>query len=379
MPTSADNDGRFMRHALDLARRGRALASPNPMVGAVLVRDGQIVGEGFHRYSETKHAETWALEQAGAASRGSTLFVTLEPCSHQGRTPPCTGQLIAAGVSRVVAATRDPNPLVAGAGLGILREAGIAVETGSCEAEALKLNEAYCKFIQTRSPFVTLKAGMTLDGKIGQADGRSQWITHELSRQRVQQLRFENDAILTGIGTVLADNPRLTDRTGLQRRRPLLRVVVDTWLRLLPDSTLVRSRAEGDILVFCSEQPNTELQRQLEACGVEVMPITTREGKVALPAVLRELGQRDITSVVLEAGPTLNFEALRSDCVDKLLCFIAPRILGGQSPLPLVGGEGFVRLDRSSLLRFASIEQIGDDLLVEAYVSKRKGVSDTPH
>jgi diaminohydroxyphosphoribosylaminopyrimidine deaminase/5-amino-6-(5-phosphoribosylamino)uracil reductase len=349
------------------------------MVGAVLVRDGQIVGEGFHRYSETKHAETWALEQAGAASRGSTLFVTLEPCSHQGRTPPCTGQLIAAGVSRVVAATRDPNPLVAGAGLGILREAGIAVETGSCEAEALKLNEAYCKFIQTRSPFVTLKAGMTLDGKIAQADGRSRWITQEASRQRVQQLRFESDAILTGIGTVLADNPRLTDRTGLQRRRLLLRVVVDTWLRLLPDSTLVRSRAEGDILVFCSEQRNTALQRQLEACGVEVMPITTREGKVALPAVLRELGQRDITSVVLEAGPTLNFEALRSDCVDKLLCFIAPRILGGQSPLPLVGGEGFVRLDRSLLLRFASIEQIGDDLLVEAYVSKSKGIADTPH
>ena len=379
MPTSADNDGRFMRHALNLAKRGRALASPNPMVGAVLVRDGQIVGEGFHRYAETKHAETWALEQAGAASQGSTLFVTLEPCNHQGRTPPCTGQLIAAGVSRVVAAMRDPNPLVAGTGLGILREAGIAVETGRCEAEALKLNEAYCKFIQTRSPFVTLKAGMTLDGKIAQADGRSQWITHELSRQRVQQLRFENDVILTGIGTVLADNPRLTDRTGLQRRRPLLRVVVDTWLRLSPDSTLVRSRAEGDILVFCSEQRDTARQQQLEACGVEVMPMTTTEGKVDLSGALTELGRRDNTSVVIEAGPTLNFEALRSDCVDKLLCFIAPRILGGQSPLPLVGGEGFVRLDHSLPLRFTSIENVGEDLLVEAYVRERKAASDAAH
>jgi len=379
MPTSADNDGRFMRHALDLAKRGRALASPNPMVGAVLVRDRQIVGEGFHRYSETKHAETWALEQAGAASQGSTLFVTLEPCSHQGRTPPCTGQLIAAGVSRVVAAMKDPNPLVAGTGLGILREAGIVVETGSCEAEALKLNEAYCKFIQTRAPFVTLKAGMTLDGKIAQADGRSRWITQEVSRQRVQQLRFESDAILTGIGTVLADNPLLTDRTGLQRRRPLLRVVVDTWLRLSPDSTLVRSRAEGDILVFCSEQRDAARQERLEASGVEVMPITTTEGKVDLSAALTELGQRDITSVVIEAGPTLNFEALRSKCVDRLLCFIAPRILGGQSPLPLVGGEGFVRLDRSLALRFASIEQIGDDLLVEAYIGGRKVGADTTH
>ena len=379
MSPSADNDGRSMRHALDLARRGRALASPNPMVGAVLVRDGQIVGEGFHRYAEVKHAETWALEQAGAASQGSTLFVTLEPCGHQGRTPPCTDQLIAAGVSRVVAAMRDPNPLVAGTGLSVLREAGIVVETGSCEGEALKLNEAYCKFIQTRSPFVTLKAGMTLDGKIAQADGRSQWITHEISRQRVQQLRFENDAILTGIGTVLADNPRLTDRTGLQRRRPLLRVVVDTWLRLSSDSTLVRSRAEGDILVFCSEQRDTARQERLEASGVEVMPITTTEGKVDLSAALKELGQRDITSVVIEAGPTLNFEALRSKCVDKLLCCIAPRILGGQSPLPLVGGEGFVRLDRSLALRFASIEQIGDDLLVEAYIGGRKVGTDTTH
>ena len=379
MPTSADNDGRFMRHALDLAKRGRALASPNPMVGAVLVRDRQIVGEGFHRYSETKHAETWALEQAGAASQGSTLFVTLEPCSHQGRTPPCTGQLIAAGVSRVVAAMKDPNPLVAGTGLGILREAGIVVETGSCEAEALKLNEAYCKFIQTRAPFVTLKAGMTLDGKIAQADGRSRWITQEVSRQRVQQLRFESDAILTGIGTVLADNPLLADRTGLHRRRPLLRVVVDTWLRLSSDSTLVRSRAEGDILVFCSEQRDAARQERLEASGVEVMPITTTEGKVDLSAALTELGQRDITSVVIEAGPTLNFEALRSKCVDRLLCFIAPRILGGQSPLPLVGGEGFVRLDRSLALRFASIEQIGDDLLVEAYIGGRKVGADTTH
>lgn len=376
MPPSADIDERFMLRALDLAKRGRALASPNPMVGAVLVRDGQVVGEGFHRYAEKKHAEIWALEQAGAAALGSTLFVTLEPCSHQGRTPPCTGQLIEAGVSRVVAAMTDPNSLVAGSGLRSLRAAGIAVETGSGEAEALKLNEAYCKFIQTRSPFVTLKAGMTLDGKIAQADGRSQWITQEASRQRVQQLRLESDAVLTGIGTVLADNPRLTDRTGLPRRRRLLRVVLDTWLRLSPDSILVRSRDEGDVVVFCNEQRNTVRQRQLEACGVEVVPGAATEGKVDLAAVLVELGRRDITSVVIEAGPTLNFEALRSGCVDKLLCFVAPRILGGQSPLPLVGEEGFVRLDRSLRLRFASIEHVGDDLLVEAYVVGTKHASD---
>jgi diaminohydroxyphosphoribosylaminopyrimidine deaminase/5-amino-6-(5-phosphoribosylamino)uracil reductase len=220
---------------------------------------------------------------------------------------------------------------------------------------------------------------MTLDGKIAQADGRSQWITQEASRQRVQQLRLESDAVLTGIGTVLADNPRLTDRTGLPRRRRLLRVVLDTWLRVSPNSTLVRSRDQGDILVFCSEQRSTAHQRQLEACGVEVVPGAATEGKVDLAAVLVELGRRDITSVVIEAGPTLNFEALRSGCVDKLLCFVAPRILGGQSPLPLVGGEGFVRLDRSLRLRFASIEHVGGDLLVEAYVTGRKGASDAAH
>jgi diaminohydroxyphosphoribosylaminopyrimidine deaminase / 5-amino-6-(5-phosphoribosylamino)uracil reductase len=370
MLVPADDDGRFMLHALDLAKRGRALASPNPMVGAVLVRDGRIVGEGFHRYAEKKHAETWALEQAGAVARGSTLYVNLEPCSHQGRTPPCTEQLIEAGVARVVAAMIDPNPQVAGSGFHQLRATGIAVETGTCEAAALKLNEAYSKFIQTRTPFVTLKAGMTLDGKIAQADGRSQWITQEASRQRVQQLRFESDAVLTGIGTVLVDNPRLTDRTGLQRRRPLLRVLLDTWLRLASDSTLVCSRDEGDILVFCSEQCSPIRRGQLEACGVEVVPTNVTEGKVDFESVLRELGRRDITSVLIEAGPTLNFEALRSGCVDKVLCFVAPKILGGHSPLPFVGGNGFVQLDQSLNLSFASVEHVDHDLLVEAYVSR---------
>src|SRR5262245_59745324 len=358
MLASADDDGRFMLHALDLAKRGRALASPNPMVGAVLVREGRIVGEGFHRYAEKKHAETWALEQAGAAARGSTLYVNLEPCSHQGRTPPCTEQLVEAGVARVVAAMIDPNPQVAGGGLRQLRATGIAVEAGTCEAAALKLNESYAKFIQTRTPFVTLKTGMTLDGKIAQADGRSQWITQEASRQRVQQLRFENDAVLTGIGTVLVDNPRLTDRTGLQRRRPLLRVVLDTWLRLAPDSSLVCSGDKNDILVFCSEQCSLTRRSQLEARGVEVMPTNATEGKVDFESVLRELGRRDITSVLIEAGPTLNFGALRSGCVDKVLCFVAPKILGCHSPLPFVGGDGFVQLDRSLSLRFASVEHV---------------------
>ncbi|MCI0625416.1 MAG: bifunctional diaminohydroxyphosphoribosylaminopyrimidine deaminase/5-amino-6-(5-phosphoribosylamino)uracil reductase RibD [Acidobacteria bacterium] len=378
MPRATDNDERFVRYALELAGRGCGLVSPNPMVGAVLVRDGQIVGEGFHRYQEQKHAETWALEHAGSAAQGSTLFVNLEPCSHQGRTPPCTGQLIRAGVARVVAAMLDPNPLVAGSGFQSLQAAGITVEAGVCEAEASKLNEAYGKFIQTRLPFVTLKAGMTLDGKIAQADGRSQWITEEASRQRVQQLRFESDALLTGVGTLLADDPLLTDRTGLPRRRRLLRAVLDVSLRLSPDSRLVRSRDEGEILAFCGKERRPARQRQLEELGVEVVPVAARDGKVDLPAVLRELGRRDVTSVLIEAGPALNFEALRSGCVDKLLCFVGPRILGGHSPLPLAGGEGFVVLDQALRLRFASVERLGDDLLVEAYVAAKQESAAAP-
>ena len=241
-----DSDEFYMRRALQLAWQGLGLTSPNPIVGAVVVAGDRIVGEGFHVYSTRKHAETWALEHAGPAARGSVLYVTLEPCSHHGRTPPCTDQVIQAGVSRVVVATGDPNPQVDGRGFQRLCSAGIELTVGVCESEARRQNEAYRKFILTRQPFVILKTAMTLDGKIAEANGASQWISCERSRQKVQELRFSSDAVLTGMGTISADDPLLTDRTQKPRNRSLLRVVLDTGLRLPKTSKLVQSRNEGE-------------------------------------------------------------------------------------------------------------------------------------
>jgi diaminohydroxyphosphoribosylaminopyrimidine deaminase / 5-amino-6-(5-phosphoribosylamino)uracil reductase len=368
----SERDEHYMGYALDLARRGRGLASPNPMVGAVLVQGDRVIGEGFHRYNERKHAEVWALEDAKEQALGTTLYVNLEPCSHFGRTPPCVDRLIRAGVERVVAAMQDPNPLVAGNGFRKLQTAGIALTTGVCEPEALKLNEAYCKFVRTRKPFVTLKVAMTLDGKIAEANGHALWITGELARQRVQQLRFETDAVLTGIGTVLADDPLLTDRTHQPRRRQLVRVVVDTHLRLPVESRLVRSRSEGDIIMFCSDERDADKQQLLEEAGVEIVPVSPRQNKIPFATVLDELGRREVTSLLIEAGSEVNFEALRSGSVDKLFCFIAPKLLGGTSPLPVVGGGGFLHLDQAVPLTFASTEQVGDDLLIEAYMISKQ-------
>jgi diaminohydroxyphosphoribosylaminopyrimidine deaminase / 5-amino-6-(5-phosphoribosylamino)uracil reductase len=370
----SDPDEHSMSLALDLARRGRGLTSPNPMVGAVLVHGDRIVGEGFHRYAERKHAEIWALEQSGEQAAGATLYVSLEPCSHFGRTPPCVDQIIKAGVKRVVAAMQDPNPLVSGKGIQRLHEAGICVTVGVCGTAASKLNEAYCKFIQTQEPFVTLKVAMTLDGKIAEPAGRSRWITGEPARQRAQQLRFENDALLTGIGTIFADNPLLTDRTQRPRHRPLVRVVLDTKLRLPLESSLVRTRSEGGIILFCSETRDESKQRQLEDAGLEVLPVKTPEGKIPFETVLVELGRREVTSLLIEAGSQINFEALRSDAVDRLLCFVAPKVLGGETPLPVFGGRGFLDLQKAARLTFSSTQMVGEDLLLEAYVSRQAKV-----
>ncbi|MGH9594814.1 MAG: bifunctional diaminohydroxyphosphoribosylaminopyrimidine deaminase/5-amino-6-(5-phosphoribosylamino)uracil reductase RibD, partial [Bryobacteraceae bacterium] len=266
-------DLQHMYRALDLARRGEALASPNPMVGAVLVRGGRVVGEGFHAYAKKKHAEIVAIEAAGKRARGATLYVTLEPCSHTGRTGPCADALIAAGVRRVVAAMRDPNPAVAGRGFRKLRSAGIAVHVGLREAEAAQLNEPYARWIATRKPLVTLKAAMTVDGCIAwppRIGKKRRWITSRISRAEVQRMRHQSDALLTGIGTVLADDPQLTDRTGRPRRKPLLRVVLDSRLQLPLKSSLARTAKNG-LLVFTARPLGTPRARRLLRAGVELV------------------------------------------------------------------------------------------------------------
>lgn len=358
----------FMARALELARQGQGLVSPNPLVGAVLVKEGNVIAEGFHRYDDKKHAEVWAIEAAGRQATGATLYVNLEPCSHFGRTPPCVLRIIQAGIIQVVAAMEDPNPLVSGEGFRQLKEAGIDLREGIGKEEALQLNEAYSKYIRLRRPWAILKAAMTFDGKIAQANGHSQWISSERSRERTQQLRFECDALLTGIGTILRDDPHLTDRTGQARRRPLLRCVLDSRLRFPLASRLAQSRKEGGIIVFCSPERDPARQTLLEVEGIEVIVVPKENERLSFDSILEELGRREITSLLIEAGPTVNFSAFQQRVVDKVCCFIAPRILGGATPLPFLGEPGFIHLEDGVKLNFSSMERVGGDILVEAYV-----------
>ncbi len=363
---------RWMDRALQLARRGMAQASPNPMVGAVLVRDAHVVGEGFHTYAGLRHAEILALEAAGATARGATLYINLEPCCHTGRTRPCTEAIIQAGIRCVVAAMRDPNPEVAGRGLERLRAAGVEVEVGPREDEARRLNEAFARWISTGLPFVTLKSALTLDGRIalpkqagrGTRLGGDRWITSEESRTEVQRMRHAADAVLTGIGTVLADDPLLTDRTGLPRRRKLWRVVVDSQLRLQLKSKLVKS-AEGDVLVFTTRPADSRRARALRGAGVEVARVRGRGRSTDLRAVLEELGRREVLSVLLEAGAALNGAALEARIVDKMFLFYAPKIAGSDG-LPLARGGS--RAPRSAP-RFEklALHRFGPDFAVEGY------------
>jgi diaminohydroxyphosphoribosylaminopyrimidine deaminase/5-amino-6-(5-phosphoribosylamino)uracil reductase len=359
-----------MEHALTLARKSAGLASPNPMVGCVIVREGQIVGEGFHQYEWRDHAEIVALKSAGEKARGATLYVTLEPCNHTGRTGPCTEAIIAAGIQRVVAAMDDPNPVNSGRGFERLRAAGIEVFTGVCEEEARRLNEPFACWIRTKKPFVTLKSAMTLDGQLalprsgkkkGKNSGRRDtWITSEESRAEVHRMRHASDALLTGIGTILADDPLLTDRSGLPRRKRLLRVVLDSKLRLLPKSRIVKT-SDNDLLVFSTVPTNSAKACKLQNAGVEIVRAKTRNGRIDLFSVLAELGRRDILSLLLEAGPTLNGATLAAGIVHRLFLFYAPKI-AGENRVP------FAITPKLNLppLRDVRTRQFGPDIAIEA-------------
>jgi diaminohydroxyphosphoribosylaminopyrimidine deaminase/5-amino-6-(5-phosphoribosylamino)uracil reductase len=364
------DDERWMERALELARRGEAQTHPNPMVGCVVVRGGRAVGEGFHLYDRFEHAEIVALRRAGKRARRATLYVNLEPCCHTGRTGPCTEAILAAGVKRVVAAMRDPNPAVAGRGLARLRRAGVKVTVGVREAEAQRLNEAFAKWIRTGRPLVTLKVAMTLNGKIADTAGRGKkqsatWITSRESRAEVQRMRHASDALLTGIGTVLADDPRLTDRTGLPRRRPMVRAVLDSRLRLPLKSKLVKS-ARRDLLVFTTASIRSAQARALSRAGVEIVRVAERNGRPELHAVVEELGRRELLSVMIEGGAQVNGAALAEGVVDKVVLFYAPKIFGGAG-LAMVD-ERFPA-PAAAELREISIRRFGPDFAVEGNLS----------
>jgi diaminohydroxyphosphoribosylaminopyrimidine deaminase/5-amino-6-(5-phosphoribosylamino)uracil reductase len=359
----------FMREALALARQGRALASPNPMVGAVLEREGEVVGRGFHNYAAVHHAEIVALAEAGEKARGATLYLNLEPCAHQGRTPPCTAALIQAGVARVVAPIADPNARVAGAGFRQLREAGIEVEMASeFAAEAEKLNEPFLHFMRTGRPLVTLKAAITLDGKISAPDDNRGWITSTRARAHVQQLRHDHDAILTGVGTVLADDPNLTDRTGLPRCRPLLRMVLDSQLRIPLDSRMVLG-AQGDLVVVTTSASSSERRRIVAARGIEVLVFDGPGGRTDLRAAIDWLGRKQYLSLMVEAGSKVNWTALETGSVDRIFFYYGPKILGGLEALPLAGGIGRRRRADAIGIHKVTIHPIPpDEFAVEGYV-----------
>jgi len=365
-----------MARAILLAHRGIAQTHPNPMVGAILVKNDQSVGEGFHTYAGLKHAEIIALEKAGGDARGSTLYLNLEPCCHAGRTGPCTQAIIEAGIKRVVAAMQDPNPKVAGRGFRALRNAGIEVSVGIREEDARRLNEAFAKWIRTGTPFVTLKTALTLDGQIAatgvrgarsKRGGSTTWITSPESREEVQRLRHASDALLTGIGTVLADNPRMTDRTNLPRRRPLVRAIVDSRLRMPLASKIVTGAATfTDSVILLTTQPATSAKaRQLSKRGVEIVRVRARNGRVDLREVLRELGRREIVSVVLEAGSALNGAMLDENLADKMILFYAPRVLGSVT-IP-VARHRARPIGKIPMLNNITLRRFGPDFAVEGY------------
>lgn len=354
------DDEHYMRQALLLGRRGVGRTSPNPPVGAVVVRRGEIVGRGFHRRAGTAHGEAAALRDAGARARGATLYVTLEPCAHHGRRPPCVDAVLGSGVRDVVVGTRDPNPNVRGGGIERLRRAGLAVRYGVLRAECDELIAAFRKHVSTGLPFVTLKLAASLDGRIATATGESRWITGAASRSYVHRLRNEHDAVLVGAETVIQDDPELTCR--VRSGRNPLRVIVDGRLRLAHKSRVVRD-GKAPTIVYTATDPSTARRRRFEAGGAELVRLPAKDGRISLRRVLRDLGKRDVMSVLVEGGAEVAAGFLAARLVDAAYLFYAPKLIGGDGR-SMLGGLGVERLRRALQLPSPVVERLGEDLLV---------------
>lgn len=366
----------FMQRALQLAERAKGWSSPNPAVGAVLVADGEVVGEGFTQPPGGAHAEIVALESAGQRARGSELYVTLEPCAHFGRTPPCTEALIAAEVAQAHVAIADPSPWVDGKGLAALRKGGIAVGLGERGEEARRLNEAYFKWVATRRPFVTLKYAMTADGKIATRTGSSEWVSGPEARGHVARLRAQVDAVLVGIGTVLSDNPKLTARPhefGIEMDEPIhqpLRVVVDSTARL-PIATYLVSETPGRSLVLTTRNAADAAVTRLREAGLEVQVLPDDSGRVSIEAAMLALGERGLTSVLAECGGTLAGSLMSAQAVDKVLAFISPKLVGGADAPGPIGGDGRAHMSEAWQLEGVEWTTLGDELLLTGYLMDR--------
>ena len=363
-------DKEFMRMALELAARGRGLVSPNPMVGAVVVKDGRVLGQGYHKEAGGRHAEVYALAEAKGETEGATVYVNLEPCCHFGRNPPCTNQLIAAGITRVVVAVTDPNPRVSGAGLRELEENGIEVTTGVLAEEARRLNEVFFKYITTGLPFVSIKAAVSLDGKIATRTGNSRWISGEESRRRGHELRRAADAIVVGVGTVIKDDPLLNVRLPVlqdkAKTKHPLRLILDTRARIPLTAKVIKEKPEQTVIVTGSDPPAHKVEK-LRAAGVRIWTLPLRRGRVSLPALLAKAGEERLSSLLVEGGGEVNAAFLGENLVDKVYLFLAPRIIGGASAPTWVEGEGVDQVVKGSHWRNAGLTELGNDLLLEYY------------
>lgn len=360
----------FMQRALDLAKRAKGRTSPNPLVGAVIVKNGKVIGEGYHQKAGTAHAEVHARNAAGENARGATIYVTLEPCCHWGRTPPCTEALINAGIAEVYIAEVDPNPKVAGKGVRQLEEAGLHVHVGLCAQEAADLNEIYRKYIQTGMPFVILKTAMSLDGKIATVSGESQWITSEVSRQHGHRIRDLVDAVLVGRGTLERDNPALTTRLRDRHGQDAIRVVLDSRASTPTDARIFNPESDAGVIIAVTSDAPAGNVTALEKAGAEVITVTAVDGnRVCFKRLMEILGSREITSVLIEGGGEINASAITAGVVDKVMCFIAPKIIGGQNAPGPIGGEGFPNLSEVPHLQRVRITPMSDaDFLIEGYL-----------
>ena len=358
------DDERYMKAALTLALKGRGGVSPNPMVGAVVVRDGQIVGKGYHKKAGLPHAEISALEVSGEAAKGAILYVNLEPCNHRGKTPPCTDKIIEAGIGEVVIAIKDPNPLNSGEGARRLKSAGIKVKTGILESEARQLNEVFIKFIKTGEPFVIAKMAMSLDGKIATRTGESRWITGIKARKYVQKLRSEVDAVLVGINTVIKDDPELKVKNGKNKEKPI-RIVLDSQARIPLEARVLSGKPKT--IIVTTKYATISKVKELKEAGAEVLIAGERGGRIDLKELMKKLGKLEITSFLLEGGGEVLSSALSARIVDKALFFIAPKIIGGRDAPTTVGGEGIESISEAVLLKKIKVRRFGEDVLIEGY------------
>ncbi len=372
MPDFTDLDRAFMHQALTLALKATGLTSPNPLVGCVIVAKGEIVGSGFHPRAGEPHAEIFALREAGDKALGADLYVTLEPCNHQGRTPPCTTAIIKAGIRRVFIGTSDPNPEVAGRGAAFLQASEITVKIGLLEEKCRKINEFWNKFITTKRPFVTLKSAASMDGRIATHSGHSQWITNEKSRHYVHQLRAAHDAILIGIGTLLKDNPRLTARLPGEIPRNPYRIIVDSMLRTPLDFKIFGSDgSERVLLATKSHAPEKLAPYRKLVKDILILP-SNNLGQLDLEELMKILAQRGITSVLIEGGSEINGSALDNHIIDKICFFYAPILVGGRGSRGMISGEGANTIDQAVTITDLSIRNFDDDICVEGYLSNRE-------